>query len=412
LTQAPRTGASRRWWIAVWLFLATVLNYLDRQVLSVTAPVLREQIGMNAVAYSRIVFCFLLAYAAMQAPCGKLVDRVGPKRGLTLVMIWWSVAGMLHSSARSALQFGFFRLLLGAGEAGNWPAAVKAVQRWFPPKERAFAVGLFNSGSAVGALVAPPLIVWLTLRFSWRCAFLVPGLLGLLWLVPWLAVYRDQGSEETDVAPGETRPRWSGLLRERRVWGLLLARFCCDPVWWFYVFWLPDYLSRGRGFTLSRIGYAASVPFFSAGLGSLVGGGLSGQLIRRGWQAVPARKGVMTASVVAMTAGVFAVRASSATVAIALISLITFAYSCWAANILTLPADLFEDNSIASVVGLSGSAAGVGGMLSTLAVGWAVEHLSYAPVFSVAAALPVLALASILILVPSSSRQLREGQLS
>jgi ACS family hexuronate transporter-like MFS transporter len=389
--------------MAAILFLATALNYLDRQVLSVTAPVLRRDLGMDAVAYSRIVFCFLLAYTIMQAIAGKALDHTGAKLGLAVSMIWWSAALMLHAAARSMVQLGVFRFLLGVGEAGNWPASVKAVRNAFPVEERALAVGFFNSGSAVGAVGAPPLIAWLTLQFSWRAAFAVTGALGFLWLIPWLFLGPSAGPQEAGE-PDTGGRTWRSLLRERAVWGLLLARFFCDSVWWFYVFWFPDYLSRARGFSLAMIGATAWLPFLSAGLGNLCGGWLSGRLLSSGRDAVTARKQVMAASALVMAAGVTAVFTPTAFAAIAIVSVTTFAYSCWATNVLTLPSDLLPAGAIASVVGLTGTAAGAGGMLSTLAVGWTVEHFSYSAVFAGAAVAPLCAAGFLWRLVPGSSR--------
>jgi len=399
----PRTPAlaTERWWIVGLLFLATVLNYLDRQVLSVTAPVLRHEFGMAATGYSRIVFAFLLAYTAMQAVMGRVVDLLGPKRGLSIAMIWWSTAAALHALAGSVFQLGFFRFLLGMGEAGNWPASVKAIQQHFPPKERALAVGIFNSGSAVGAVMAPPIITWLTIAYSWRAAFLGTGLLGFLWIVPWTIMNREApnaGEVSTVVA---ARSPWRDLLTTRHMWGLMAARFCGDPVWWFYVFWLPDYLSHERHLSLVSIGTVAWLPFLTAGLGNVVGGWASGILIRKGVSATFARKQVMAICAGLMTIGVFTVRVQNNWLAVGLVSLATFAYGCWATNILTLPADTFAADRVGAAAGLAGMAAGIGGMLTTLAIGWIVDHFSYAPVFSAAALLPLLGAAGLFV---SSSR--------
>jgi ACS family hexuronate transporter-like MFS transporter len=391
---------SRRWWIAWLLFFATAVNYLDRQVLSVTAPVLREQLHISAIDYSRIVFAFMLAYAAMQMVAGRFVDRMGPKAALAVAMAWWSVAGMLHAAAQSAWHLGALRFLLGMGEAGNWPASVKAIRQWFPPHQTALAVGVFNSGSSLGGLVAPPLIAWLTLTYSWQAAFAATGALGLLWLALWLPGYGTPPSlPEIPAEAGAPAAPWRSLLRLRALWGLMAARFCCDPVWWFYVFWLPDYLSRERGLDLKAIGAIAWVPFLTAGAGNLLGGWSSGHLIARGSTTVRARKFVMAGSAVLMLAGLWTVGAPTAGWAIAAISLVTFAYSCWAANVLTLPADVFEDAALGTAAGLCGSAAGLGGMLSTLMIGWLVERVSYTPVFVAAATAPVLAAAFVLVSV-------------
>jgi ACS family hexuronate transporter-like MFS transporter len=392
----------RRWAVAALLFLATMLNYLDRQVLSVTAPVLRQTFGMTAQQYSGVVFAFLLAYTLGQSLAGRFMDAVGARRGMGAAMLWWSAAGALHAAASSLFQLSVFRFLLGMGEAGNWPGAVKTVQQWFPPRERAFAMGVFNSGSAIGAVAAPPLIAFLTLRYSWRWAFLLTGALGLLWVFPWLAVNRAPvAAETTDAA---LRPHWRELLRDRRVQGLMLARFFCDPVWWFYVFWLPDYLSRARGFSLAMIGLFAWVPFLAADLGNLAGGWASGRLVRAGFETTRARMMVMGASAAAMALGVIAAYMPGAAAAIAVVSAVTFGYSAWAANVLTLPADLFGRERVGAATGLTGTAAGLGGMLNTVAVGWLVDHWSYKPAFAVATVLPVAAFAALALLVRPAAR--------
>jgi ACS family hexuronate transporter-like MFS transporter len=397
-----------RWWIAGLLFLATIINYVDRQTLSVLAPILRDQFRMSNTDYSRIVFAFLLAYTFGQSGSGKIMDWLGTRRGFSLAMVWWALAAMLHATANSILHFGLFRFMLGLGEAGNWPGGVKAVSEWFPPRERAFAIGLFNSGSCLGAVFAPPLVAWIALNWSWRAAFLFTGSLGFLWLLLWLALYRVPGrhpwltaQERRHIASNsvpleQARVPWVRLFRYREVWGLVLARMLADPVWWFYVFWLPEYLRRERNFSLAMIGYFAWIPFLTADAGNFVGGGLSSYLIKRGWPILRARKTVMVASAATLLAGLPAVLTGSPTLAIALISLATLAYSSWAANILTLPADLFPHEVVASVSGLSGTGAAIGGMIFTLIIGVVVDRFSYLPVFTAAALMPLVA-ASILL---------------
>lgn len=397
-----------RWWIAGLLFLATVINYVDRQCLSVLAPVLRDEFGMTNAGYSRVVSAFMLAYLIMQTGSGRLMDWLGTKAGFALCIIWWSVAAMLHAAARSAAQLGLLRFLLGLGEAGNWPGAVKAISEWFPTRERAFAIGLFNSGSTVGATVAPPLVAWLALGYGWRNAFLITGSLGFLWLVLWLALYQRpeqhrwlrpaelelirRGQEDERV--GE-RIRWRSLFGYRQVWGLVLGRFVADPVWWFYVFWLPEYLKRERDFSLAMIGYFAWIPFLAADIGNLAGGAVSGLLVKRGVSVLRARKSVMLGCAVLMMAGIPAVLVREAWIAVGLISLVTLAYSAWAANILTLPADLFPPEIVASVSGLSGTGAAAGGMLFTLITGYVVDRFSYVPVFTAAGLMPLASFAII-----------------
>jgi ACS family hexuronate transporter-like MFS transporter len=398
-----------RWWIAGLLFLATVINYVDRQCLSVLAPVLRDEFGMTATDYSRIVSAFMLAYLIMQTGSGRLMDWLGTRRGFSLCIVWWSVAAMLHAAARSALHLGVFRFLLGLGEAGNWPGAVKAISEWFPTRERAFAIGLFNSGSTVGATVAPPLVAWLALTYGWRNAFLITGSLGFFWLVLWLVLYRLphehrwlRPKELELIRSGQEQPhvgeqiRWRSLFGYRQVWGLVLARMLADPVWWFYVFWLPEYLKRERDFSLAMIGYFVWIPFLAADIGNLTGGAASGLLVKRSMPVLRARKAVMLACALLMTAGIPAVMVKESWAALGLISLVTFAYSAWAANILTLPADLFPQQVVASVSGLSGTGAATGGMIFTLVIGYVVDRFSYLPVFTAAGLMPLAAFCFIL----------------
>jgi ACS family hexuronate transporter-like MFS transporter len=305
--------------------------------------------------------------------------------------------------------------LLGLGEAGNWPGGVKAVSEWFPARERALAIGLFNSGSCLGAVVAPPLVSWIALTWSWRAAFLLTGGLGFLWLAAWVILYRrpeehpwvteeERAHIRSDAEGAELgKVRWVELFRYREAWGLVLARMLADPVWWFYVFWLPEYLRRERNFSLAMIGYFAWIPFLTADLGNFVGGGLSSWLVKRGLPVLRARKTVMFASAAAMIVGLPAVLVSSGAWAVALISVATLAYSSWAANILTLPADLFPRQVVASVSGLSGTGAGIGGMTFTLIVGMVVDRFSYVPVFTAAALMPVAAASIILQTIPEKT---------
>jgi len=399
-----------RWWVAGLLFLATLINYVDRQTLSVLAPVLRDQFHMTNTDYSRVLFGFLLAYMIMQSGSGRIMDWLGTRAGFAIAITWWSVAAMLHATAASALSLGLFRFLLGMGEAANWPGGVKAISEWFPAKERAFAVGFFNSGSTVGATIAPPLVMWIALKWGWQQAFLLTGALGFLWLALWLAVYRPAAKHpwvrpeelahiqagQVVAGPSEPALRWRDLFGYRQVWGLVLGRMFADPVWWFYVFWLPEYLKRDRDFSLAMIGLFAWIPFLGADLGNFAGGWLSGFLIRRGWPVVRARKAVMFGFAVVMMAGIPAVLVDNAMVSVALITTATFAYASWAANILTLPADLFPPRVVASVSGLSGTGAALGGMIFTLIIGAVVDRFSYVPVFVAAGLMPMVAISFIM----------------
>jgi ACS family hexuronate transporter-like MFS transporter len=391
----PSLARLRRTILAL-LFLSTVINYVDRQALSVLAPELSSRFGWSSTDYSHIVMAFQVSYAVMQTGSGYLIDRLGTRVGFVITMVWWSLAGMAHSLARSGFAFGVCRFLLGIGEAGNWPGSAKATAEWFPPKDRAMATGIWNMGSSTGAIIAPPLIAWLATRFGWQSAFLATGALGFAWVALWWLVYyrpadhpRASRAEvqafeaslpQQDDAVSTSSRR--SLLARREVFGLTLARFISDPVWWFYVFWLPKYLADARGFTLMTIGLTAWVPFLTADLGCITGGAASSLLIRRGWPVVRARKAVMLFSASLMLAAPFAARVSDHTVMLILISIATFAHQSWASSMLTLPADLFSGKTVASVTGITGSGAGVGGILATFAIGLIVQHVGYAPIFT------------------------------
>jgi ACS family hexuronate transporter-like MFS transporter len=412
-----------RWYIATLLFLATVINYIDRQTLSIAFPVIRDQYGMSNTDYSQIVFAFLLAYTIMQVVSGKVIDWLGTRKGFALFISWWSVAGLLHALSQSVMQFGLFRFLLGMGEAGNWPGAVKAIAEWFPPKERAVAAGFFNSGSSLGAVIAPPLISWIIIQFGWREAFLITGGIGFIWLAAWLFLFqvpekherltaeelgRIRAGREPETAARERSLRWIDLFRHRQLWGLMLGRILSDPVWWFYVFWLPEYLKRQRDFSIAMIGMFAWIPFLAADIGNFVGGGASSYLIKRGWKVGTARKAVMFISAVAMVAGIPAALTPSAAYSLALISLATLAYSSWAANMITLPTDIFPRESVASVYGIAGTAAGIGGMIFTLLTGVVVDRFSYLPIFIAAGILPIIAALVVVALIGEVEQILTE----
>jgi ACS family hexuronate transporter-like MFS transporter len=359
------------------VFAATVINYLDRQTLSVAAPVLIEQFHMSNVAYSRIVFAFMLAYTIMNAVSGPLIDRLGTKAGYALCIAWWSASSVLHAFARGPISLGAYRFLLGMGEAGNWPAGVKVVAEWFPERERALASGVFNSGSSVGAILAPPVVAFILLRFGWPSAFLFIGLLGFVWLGFWWKFYRTP-----EAAVMEERPpsAWR-LFRMRLVWSFTLSKIFMDPAWYFYIFWFPEYLKHSRHFDMASIGAFAWIPFAVAGIGNLLGGVIGSWLLRRGLPVMVARKTALTLFALLMTAAIPAVLVNSAWLSIAFVSVAVAGYTGGLANMLALPADVFPKNAVASVWGLASMGAGFGGMVFTLLTGWVVDHFSFTPVF-------------------------------
>jgi len=392
-----------RWWIVGLVFLATLINFIDRLTISVLAPVITTQLGLSNLQFASITTSFLAAYTLSQGLSGKLYDRIGTRRGFTLSILVWSLAACAHAFAQGLLSLSCFRFLLGLGEAGNWPGAAKVIAEWFPARERALAMGIFNSGVAIGNIVAPPLIVFLQLRFGWQTAFLVTGGLGFIWLVLWLLFYqtperhRSLSSEEyslikegQEAAIDSRGTTWLQLLKYRQVWAIVLARFLTDPVWWLYITWLPLYLHKVRGFSLKQIGMFAWLPFVAADAGSLLGGWISGHLISRGWTTDKARKAVILAGALLMLAGIPAALTDNATLGLSFIAVVTFGFQSWINNVQTIPSDLFPAHAVASVAGLGGVGAGVGAILFTLTTGWVVDHFSYVPILLAAGLLPVL----------------------
>ena len=374
-------------------FLATMINYLDRQTLSVAAPTLREQFHMSAEVYSRVVTAFLFAYTIMNGASGPLIDRLGTRLGYGLCVAWWSIAAAMHALATGPISLGFYRFLLGMGEAGNWPGAVKVVAEWFPERERALACGIFNSGSAVGAIAAPPLVAYLILHYGWEAAFAFVGLAGLLWLFAWFGMYHTPAAPPAHplaVTVDEPTVPVSRLLRMRFVQAFTLSKIFMDPVWYFYIFWFPEYLKSTRHFNLAAIGKYSWIPFAVAGFGNILGGSLSGLLLRRGLSLTAARKTSVTFFAVLMMSAIPAVLVSETWISIAFVSVAMLGYTGSLANMLSFPADVFPKSTVASVYGLASMGAGFGGMLFTLITGWVVDHYSYTPVFIGFGILPLI----------------------
>lgn len=400
-----------RWGIVGLLFAATVLNYVDRQTLSILSATLRADLHLTETDYANAVSAFLFSYLIMYTVSGRLIDRFGVRLGVTICVAWWSVASMLTGLARGAMSLAFFRLLLGVGEPGVFPAGVKACGEWFPKDRRALATGIFSSGSAVGAVVAAPLVVWLTLHLGWRASFLFAGAAGLLWLPFWLAIYRHPARHPAvtpaDLARLEAgdaaapRPTWRQVLSQRRVWGLVLARLASDPVWYFYLFWLPDYFQRVRHLSLVEIGIYGWIPFLFADVGNVVGGFFSDALIKRGWPAVRARFAVLVGVAALAPFGACVGFMASTAAAVAFTCLATFLCQAWSTNMATLSADLTRRNETATVLGLMGTAGSLGGLLFAQALGLLIAALGYRSAFATAGLLhPLGALALFLFLRP------------
>jgi ACS family hexuronate transporter-like MFS transporter len=383
-----------RWVILALLCVSTAINYVDRQALAVVLPALRQDLGITSVQYGTVTTLFLIAYTVAQVTSGLAIDRIGTRLGFVCCVAVWSLAAAGHAFVRGAAGLGALRFLLGLSEAGNWPAGSKAVAEWFPKNRRAFAMGVFDGGSALGAVLAPPLVALLALRWGWRGAFVATGLFGLSWVAVWLATYRPPRHEHESMAPRHLT-NLRTIVLQRGLWGLMITRMVATPVWWFYVFWLPDYLSKGRGFSLKEIGLFGWIPFLTVDVGKLAGGAVSDGLLRAGWSATLARKSVMAAGALAMLGGVRVVGADTASGAIAWVSLATFGFGMWSANILALHADIFPPDCMATAIGFTGTAASLGGAVFTYGTGWLVEWRGYGPPFWIAGTAALVAFLSL-----------------
>jgi len=416
-SRKPRGSGRVRWWIVWTLFFSTVTNYISRQTFSVLAPLITAQYHLTHTDLAKILGAFQLSYAITGLLGGIFLDTVGTRLGLALAVTFWSLVNILTIFASSVFGFASFRFLLGIGEGFNWPGASKTVAEWFPSQERSLAVAIFDSGSSVGGAVAALVIPLIAVAFGWRSAFVFSGLIGFVWLLVWLRVYHplDQhprvtpdevsliraGQDVPATSPQRGVQRWFRLARNRNVWGIVLGRALTDPIWWFYIFWLPQYLSDARGFSLQRIALFAWMPFIAADIGNFTGGLISGYCVRRGLSVVRARTWVCVFSCPPMLAAIPAASVHSAYTALGLICFALWGYASWSTMGLTLPSDLFPQDVVATVTGLSGLAAGMVSAVFTMAVGILVDHFSYGPAFLVAGLMPLLATVALLLLVRS-----------
>jgi ACS family hexuronate transporter-like MFS transporter len=420
-----------RWIVCALLFVAATVNYVDRQVIGLLKPTLQHEFGWSEIDYADIVFSFQLAYAVGYLFAGRVIDWLGTKRGFALAIVIWSLAAIGHAEAPAAgtwarhvlAMFGLgystsvagfilMRFLLGLGESGSFPASIKTVAEWFPRRERAFATGIFNSGTNIGALVTPLVVPWLTITYGWYWAFVATGGIGLLWLALWLPFYRAPEAHPA-VSPAElayirseppdkvVQVSWLTLLRHRQAWAFALGKFLTDPIWWLYLFWIPDFLGRRYGLTLTNVGPPLVAIYFMADFGSIGGGWLSSFLLGRGWSPNRARKTALLVCALAVTPMVFATSVKDVWSAVALIGLAAAAHQGWSANLFTLPSDTFPRFAIGSVVGLGGTAGAIGGMLIAKVTGYVLETVgSYWPVFIAASVTYLFALLVIHLLVP------------
>ena len=402
-----------RWWIVGLVALATTVNYIDRSALAIMWPQISEDLGLSKDDYATIAVFFTAAYAVSQSLSGRLYDRIGTRLGFIVSIAVWSVAAALHGLARGVPSFIAFRVLLGLGEAGNWPGAVKSNAEWFPVQERAFAQGIFNSGASIGSIISPILIAILYVQIGWQLTFFVLGAVGVLWIVPWVVINRTgpdthpwmTEAERTHLREGQPSlseesgppPSVFTLLATRQTWAVLASRFFLDPIWWLFVFWLPIYLSDRFGFDIKQIGTFAWMPYVGAAVGSLFGGGAAAVLIRKGFSVQGARRmTICLGGAVMLPSLILSAFASQPIVAIGLITLVLFGFQTAISNIQTLPSDLFTGPSVGTVAGMGGTTAAAGVVLTT----WIVPRLtetSYHAFFFLGAALVPLGVACIFI---------------
>lgn len=435
--QAAKPRGKVRWVICALLFFAATVNYIDRQVIGILKPELAKEFGWSETDYGWIVFAFQTAYALGLLFVGNLMDRIGTKKGFSLSIIVWSIGAMMHAWAVpigvgvvalvglvfgweasamtlsvSVIGFMIARFVLGIGEAGNFPASIKTVAEWFPKKERAFATGIFNSGTNVGALVTPLAVPWIAIMWGWYEAFIITGIIGFIWLIFWWIYYQKPEDhkkltqEELDyiqsdpVEPTVKIP-WAKLFPHRQTWAFALGKFLTDPIWWVYLFWLPDFLNKQHGLDLKSFGIPLAVIYIIADVGSIGGGWLSGFFIKRGWSLNKSRKVAMLICALAVVPIIFASITSSLWVSVILIGIAAAAHQGWSANIFTTASDMFPKQAVGSVVGIGGMAGAIGGMFIAKLVGWILETTgSYVPIFAMAASAYLIALAVIHLLAP------------
>ncbi|MEO8375015.1 MAG: MFS transporter [Sphingomonas bacterium] len=413
---AAQRAGNYRWVICGLLFAATAINYVDRQMLGVLKGTLHDEIGWTEISYSNIVACFQLAYAAGYLGFGKLVDRVGARFGYALAFVLWTIAHMAHGGVHSVMQFAIVRAGLGVGESGNFPAGIKAVTEWFPAKERALAIGIFNAGANVGAIVTPLIVPMLTLAYGWRMAFVITGAVSLVWVVAWLAIYR-RPTESTRVSASElayiqsdpadptTPVPWLSLLRLKETWAFALGKFFIDPIWWMYIFWLPDFLGKRYGLDLKTFGPPLVAVYLLSDVGSVLGGWASSRMIKSGRTVNFARKTTMLVCAIFVTPIFFAQYVDNLWVAVLIIGTAAAAHQAFSANVYTLPSDLFPRSAVGSVIGIGGTVGALGGFIFSLYIGQILDKVgTYTPIFIVAGCAYFVALAAVHFLSPRLTR--------
>jgi MFS transporter, ACS family, hexuronate transporter len=403
-----------RWVVCALLFFATTINYVDRQVIGILKPTLSAEFGWSETDYADIVFAFQAAYALGLLLVGRFIDKVGVKWGYAIAVAVWSLFGMAHAAAYSVATFAMARFGLGVGEAGNFPAAIRSTADWFPKKQRAFATGIFNSGSNVGAILTPLLvpIIVIDLAMGWQGAFLITGALGFVWLLFWWMIYREPENNpkvnaaeldyiRSDPAEKETPIAWGELVKHRQTWAFAVGKFLTDPIWWFFLFWLPDFFGKNYGLDLKTFGPPLIAIYLLADVGSIGGGWLSSALIKRGWSINKGRKTAMLFCALCVLPVSLAIYAENLYIAVGIIGLAAAAHQGWSANLFTLASDVMPRRAVASVVGIGGMAGAVGGMMMSKYAGHVLESTgSYTPIFLLIGSMYLIALAIIHILIP------------
>jgi ACS family hexuronate transporter-like MFS transporter len=411
-TEVPKPRGKYRWVICALLFFATTINYVDRAVLGVLAPTLRTEIGWSDQEYGYISSAFTLAYAIGFLFAGWFIDKFGSRLGYSLYLVVWSIAAAAHALAKSVTGFSIARFALGIGESGNFPAAIKTVAEWFPKKERAFATGIFNAGSNVGAIVAPLVVPWLALTWGWQSAFIVTGLAGLVWLIFWIPIYRRPAEHpklsaeelayiESDPPETTTKVPWAKLLGYRQTWAFAIVKFLTDAIWWFYLFWFPLFMADRFKVDLKGIGIPMITVYLMADVGSVGGGYLSSNLLKNGWTANAARKTAMLVCAICILPVALAPQVENQWIAVILIGIATAAHQGFSANIFTTTSDMFPKQAVGSVVGIGGFAGAMGGFIMNLGAGWLKENTgNYQIMFIIAAVVYLIALGLMHLLVP------------
>src|SRR5258708_4206269 len=405
-----------RWTICALLFFATTMNYVDRQILGLLAPVLEKSIGWNEIQYSYIVNAFQVAYALGLLLMGRIMDRIGARAGYAIAIAIWSVSAAAHALARTPLGFGLARFALGIGEGGNFPAAIKTVAEWFPKKERALATGIFNSGTNLGATITPLVIPWIVNHLGWRSAFVITGALSTIPIFFWVRMYRrpqehprlspaELGYIQSDPSEPTVKIPWLRLLPFRQTWAFVIGKFLTDPIWWFFLFWLPKFLYKEHGLSLTGLGLPLVVIYNAASVGSIFGGWLPAKLLKAGWTVNRARKTAMLVCALCVVPIVIAANVRDLWTAVALISLAAAAHQGWSANMFTMASDMFPQRAVGSVVGIGGFGGAIGGLGIATFTGFVLQFTgSYVPMFIIAGCVYLSALLIIQLLVPRLQR--------